>query len=146
MRNIIFIVSLLFSCMCSAESFKSPAEAKAGIERIMAKVGAGDIEGGLGLLKPMSIIPAAEFDAMIGQAKLQIPGMALRFGKTIGSEYIGQSSVGSSLIRFTYIQKFEKHGMRWVFFLYKGSDGWVINTFAFDDKLYELFSAYPAGG
>jgi hypothetical protein len=70
--------------------------------------------------------------------------MNMRFGKTIGVEYIGQSSVGSSLVRMTYIQKFEKHAMQWNFFLYQGVDGWSVNTFSFDDKIQGLYYKYTA--
>ena len=38
-----------------------------------------------------------------------------------------------------YVSKYEKHAMRWLFYLYKSKDGWVINTFNFDDQIQALF-------
>lgn len=105
----------------------------------MERVGNGDIEEGLKSIKPLTIIPAAEFDAMLGQVPLQLPAIKARFGESLGYEFIREESLGSSLARLTYIHKFDKHAMRWMFFAYKGKSGWVVNTFRFDDKWHELF-------
>ena len=106
----------------------------------MDRVGKGDIEGGLQAIRPLTIIPSAEFDAMLGQIPLQLPAIKSRFGESLGYEFISEEVLGSSLARITYIHKFDKHPMRWMFFAYKGKSGWVINTFKFDDKWHELFS------
>jgi hypothetical protein len=146
MKKFLLISLLSFTSLCHAEAFKSVELVKAKIDQVMAKVGTGDIEAGLTMLKPYTIVPTAEMDSMIGQAKLQIPAISQRFGSAVGIEFIGESKVGQSLVRLAYLQKYEKHGLRWLFLLYKGSDGWVINTFVFDDKIQELFLNVPISG
>ena len=105
----------------------------------MAKVATGDIHGGLKMIKPCTIVPSAEFDAMVGKATLQLPAITQRFGKSLGHDFITESKVGESLVRLIYIQRYECHAMRWRFLLYKSSTGWVINSFHFDDRIHELF-------
>lgn len=146
MKFLFLTLLLSFASICHAEAFKSVEMVRAKIDVVMAKVGTGDIEAGLTMLKPYTIVPAAEMDAMIGQAKLQIPAISQRFGNPVGIEFIGESKVGKSLVRLAYLQKYEKHGLRWVFLIYHGSDGWVINTFVFDDKIQELFLNVPISG
>lgn len=142
MRLTRYLQILMLLSICSgalANTLKSPAEAKQLTDRIMAKVGEGDLENGLMLAKPYLIIPPAEFDVLIGQIKMQLPAMAQRFGKSIGYEYIREERVGENLLRIIQIHRFEKHAMRWNFYFYRNNTGWVLNTFKFDDDIRQLF-------
>ena len=140
MGKLLISMSLLLSfSTCFAESFPSPSAAKEFADKVMAKVAKGDVEGGLKMMKPYSVVPSAEFDAAVGQIKLQLPAISERFGKSIGSEYILEEKMGESLFLLLYINKFERHAMRWRFYFYRGSEGWVIDTFYFDDRTQELF-------
>jgi hypothetical protein len=105
----------------------------------MVKVGAGDMEGGLKDIRPLTIIPPAEFDAMLAQLPPQMPGMVARFGASIGQEFIREERLGDSMARLIYINRLERHATRWMFYCYKGKAGWVVNTLRFDDKWMELF-------
>jgi hypothetical protein len=139
LRIIFLIVFLTWSQTSLADTFPSAAAAKVFTDKVLAKVGAGDVEAGVSMIKPYTIIPAAEFEAMAGQIALQLPAVAQRFGKPVGSEFIKESKVGDSFVRLLYLSKYEKHAMRWNFYLYKTPQGWVINTFNFDDKIHEMF-------
>lgn len=139
-RSIVSILLMVISGACFAESFASVNEARSYLDKIMEKIGSGDVQAGMKMLKPYSIVPEAEFDAMVGQAGLQLPAISQRFGAAMGYEFIDQAEMGSSLARLVYLQKYEKHGMRWGFFLYKGKSGWTVNTFVFDDKIHELIT------
>ena len=81
------------------------------------------------MMKPYVVIPPAEFDAMVGQAALQLPAIKQRFGKSTGKEFISERKVGDSVAELLYPHKFELSAMRWTFYLYKGEEGWAINTF-----------------
>jgi hypothetical protein len=108
-------------------------------DRVMAKVGEGDIEYEIRLMKPFLIIPPAEFEVMLGQLKMQLPAMTQRFGRSIGHEFIREDKTGENLLRIVHIHRFEKHLMRWSFYFYRGKDGWVLNTFKTDDDIRQLF-------
>jgi hypothetical protein len=122
-----------------AQGVPSMTDLRKVTDAAMVKVGSGDIEGGLKEIRPFTVIPSAEFDAMMGQLPLQLPGITARFGSSIGQEFIKEDRLGDSLVRLVYVNKFEKHAMRWLFYCYKGKGGWVVNTFRFDDKWHELF-------
>lgn len=76
---------------------------------------------------------------MLEQLKLQQPVMAQRFGKSIGHEFIREERVGENLLRIVQIHRFERHVMRWTFYFYRGSNGWILNTFRTDDDITQLF-------
>ena len=106
---------------------------------IMSKVAAGDLEGGLRIMQPYIVVPAAEFETTIGQAKLQVPVMAQRFGKSIGWEFLKEDQAGDRLLRIEQLQLFERHATLWTFYFYRSPQGWVLNTFLFRDDIKTFF-------
>ena len=140
MKKLLTLLALLGTALvASAQGLSTVADIKKVTDDVMVKVGKGDIDGGLKTFKPLTVIPESEFDTMVGQAALQAPMIASRFGQSIGYEFIREDRLGESLARLIYIQRLEKHAMRWVFYLYRGKSGWVVNTFRFDDKWPEIF-------
>jgi len=141
-----FIRALLFALLAiattGAHSFETVASPKAArdlTDQIMAKVGTKDLDAAIKLMKPYTIVPEAEIDASLGQFKLQQSMIAQRFGASLGTEFVREEKVGESLLRLTHIHRFEKHAMRWTFYFYRSSKGWVLNTFRFDDNIVALF-------
>ena len=135
MKSILILTALLVASSASfSQGLKTVADIKVITDKVMQQVVKGDFENGMMSFKGLTIIPSVEFDAMVGQAKNQLPLIAGRFGNSLDYEFIAQKDVGQSLSSLTYIHRFEKHAMRWMFYLYRGKDGWVINTFRFDDQ------------
>lgn len=142
MKYIPFILVLLFSNISSSDTLKTKEAAKDLTRSIMTLVGKGEVESGLKLAKPYLIIPDHEFDGVINSLRMQAPVIEQRFGKTLGMEFSQVQEVGESLMLVMYIQKFEKHMMRWKFYYYKPSDSWVLNTFNTDDQIQLMFQGF----
>ncbi|MFV1983841.1 MAG: hypothetical protein ACC657_09920 [Thiohalomonadales bacterium] len=134
----ILMLSLIYSTSFSA-TLPTKEAAKELAKSVMIKVGQGKTQEGLDLVKPYLIIPVAEFNVMKNQFAMQAPMIEQRFGKSIGIEFAEIEEVGKSLMMVIYLQKFEKHVMRWKFYFYKPKNNWVLNTFNFDDKLQMMF-------
>jgi hypothetical protein len=139
MKLIFIILSIFLSVNANAAELKSKDDIRNFTQSVMAQVAKGKMQEGLKLMKPYLIIPESEFNVMAEQLKMQEPAMKQRFGNTIGVEFVKEEEVGNSLLRIIYIQKFEKHIMRWRFYFYKPRDSWVLNTFFSDDKLQLMF-------
>lgn len=71
--------------------------------------------------------------------KMTGPAITQRFGKTLSIEAAAIEEVGESLMLVMYLQKFERHVLRWKFYFYKPRQEWVLNTFTFDDQLFSMF-------
>jgi hypothetical protein len=108
-------------------------------DRVMARVSKGDLDGAFEAMKPYVVIPAAEFEALAVNTRAQRGIAGNRYGRVMGYECVERKAVGQSLIRITCIEKTEKHALPWRFFFYKGSDGWVLNSFNWSDNLTSLF-------
>ncbi len=139
MKFIAILISLLITTTVHAAALESKEASRKLTDQVMLKVASGDLQGGLLLMKPYTIIPESEFNVMLEQTKLQLPAIQGRFGKTLGAEFLYEKLVGKSLLKIVQIQKFERHIMRWQFIFYNPDGKWVLNTFNFDDNIRSLF-------
>lgn len=122
-----------------ADTLKDPAAARQLTDRIMAKVGSGEVDAALVLMKPYIVIPDVELEAVRNQVSIQLPLLNQRFGKSIGYEFISEDKMGTSLIRIVHVHKFERTAMRWAFYFYRNDEGWVLNSFKLDDAIQSMF-------
>jgi hypothetical protein len=90
-------------------------------------------------LKPWWPLPPVEIDSLANQTDQQWPMVKQRFGKSLGTEFIRESKAGNSFAQYVYIQKFQRHAVRWVFMFYKPENTWLINSVSFDDSVSLLF-------
>lgn len=130
---------LFVSSATYADTLKDQKEIESLAKSVMDLVAKGKIEEGIRLTKPYLTIPDHEVDGMINAYKMQAPAIEQRFGKTIGTELVTIEKSGDSLILVMYMQKFEKHAMRWKFYFYKPKNTWILNTFNTDDKIQLMF-------
>ncbi len=142
MKIILVLVGFVLSMgqLSHADTLKDKDAAKTLAQAVMEFVEKGQTAKGVNLTKPYLIIPDHEFEAMLSSLSMQAPMIEQRFGKTIDTEFASIEEVGDSLMKIMYIQKFEKHLMRWQFYFYKPDKEWVLNTFSTDDKLKLMFS------
>lgn len=140
MKKIIFIFILTASLFTQAADLKSKDDVRGFVKATQILVASGDAYKAIEGLKPYIIIPESEFQVTLEQYKMQKPMMDQRFGKTIGAELISIQEQGESLMMAIFIQKFEKHVMRWRLYFYKPRDKWVLNTYATDDNINEIFA------
>lgn len=123
-----------------AVELASKNKAKELAEDVMKDVVTGKVESAMKTLKIYATVPPEEFDKIEEEIKFQLPGMEKRFGATTGVEFMGDHEAGKSLYALDYLQKFEKHAVRWRFVFYRPrSTGWLLNSFATDDNLSLMF-------
>ncbi|MES2632353.1 MAG: hypothetical protein V4669_05240 [Pseudomonadota bacterium] len=96
--------------------------------------------GTLKELRPLSVIPAADFDVFEAQVNSQQANLLRQFGSAHGYELVREDKLGSRLLRFQYVVFHEKAAMRWNFVAYKAEKGWVLSHFAFDANAVSFFS------
>jgi hypothetical protein len=106
----------------------------------MEKVASGDLNAAFNLMKPYVVISATEVDSVALQSKTQRDQYGARYGNSIGYEYIGKINRGESLVFLQYIEKTTRHAIPWSFYFYKTNNGWVLNTFDWNDQYQPLFT------
>ncbi|MCP9768094.1 hypothetical protein EGI22_09225 [Lacihabitans sp. LS3-19] len=74
----------------------------------------------------------------ISGLKNQLEGLTLDFvGKFYGYELIKEQKIGENYIFLTYLGKYDRQPIRFVFEFYKPNGTWQIHSFSFDDKFRE---------
>ncbi len=61
------------------------------------------------------------------------------FGSIVGCDFVESHSVGTRLVRATYISQGTVFPLRWRFYFYKPMDVWRLIDMRVDDKLTGLF-------
>lgn len=59
-------------------------------------------------------------------------------GAPIDYRFVRTEDAADALLRFSYLERFKHHGLRWKFVFYKGEAGWNLNDLAVDDDLDAL--------
>jgi hypothetical protein len=141
-RILVLVVLLLSHLSVSAQQppFATPADVRKFTDAVMGLIGSGKYEDAWKRMKPASIIPPADFDAFAAQFNSQLPNFTPRYGKPNGFEYLRDQQLGTSLLRFQYIAKYERSATRWIFVFYRTSSGWVLTDFKFDGNISALFN------
>jgi len=138
MSRILLLIALLIPTTLYARNFNSEAEIREFTDKVMNQVASGDLKGGFNLISDAyTVVPKAELEALTGQAMLQVPAMESRFGKSIGYEFLSESRAGKSVIKFVYLQKFEKHAIVWQFIFYNPKGQWIMNSFKYSDSVLD---------
>lgn len=69
------------------------------------------------------------------QVSRQLSNTLPLIGNFIGKELITKKQVGTSLVLYSYLFKYERQPIRFNFVFYTPTDEWVIYKFNYDDKL-----------
>jgi len=61
-------------------------------------------------------------------------------GKYLGKEKLKQEKIGTVLIKYTYMVKYERQPVFFYFIFYKSQKQWIIHSFSLNDKLDKFFN------
>lgn len=64
--------------------------------------------------------------------------VAGRYGDSIDYRFVQTDEAAQVLVRFSYLERFDHHGLRWAFTFYQGRARWLMNDLSFNDDLYAL--------
>lgn len=104
--------------------------------RQLAQLKSGDAFAALAPYWPIS---GAELQSLAQETQAQLQLFQGRFGKITGLEWVQSQHRGKSLLRHTYLLKFESHAVRLECLFYKPREHWLVNAVYWDDQLERLF-------
>jgi hypothetical protein len=142
MRSILAVLLLLACCVPAhaAETMKTEAETLALARRAMDAAMVDSPAAAFEPLKAYWPLDPVEIDAMKNATQQQWPIVAARFGQPIAYELVSTERIGTSFVRYTFLQKFERYAIRWTLSFYRPKDGWMTSTFKWDDQIETLYT------
>jgi hypothetical protein len=133
------LVALTGTSHAQQMTFGTAAEARKSIDAVMTNVSAGNYDAAWKQLRVVSTFPDAEFDAFVAKFGTQSASIAQRYGPALGTEFVREEKAGNSLVRLSYLSRYERSGLRWYFVLYRSKSGWALIDFKVDSNLDALF-------
>ena len=109
------------------------------LDQSMGAFAKGQIKEGYSTISLYSSLPSADMQVALEDILNQQPGIARRFGGRIGYQFLRSEGMGDNLIRWTYLERFEKSAITWNFIGYRGKAGWMISGVTWSGDLERLF-------
>jgi len=135
------VLLLMMPGLAYGATLRNTEEAKELAEKVLSRAVIGDMDGIVTVVKPYWPFPEDELEALVSQTSQQRNILATRLGKSLGFALVRRETAAETLLRLTYIEKFEHTGLRWMFTFYKVKDVWKFNGFAWDEEITKLFSS-----
>jgi hypothetical protein len=141
MNKILFAVVAMFFLQCTnAQNYlNSKDELSKHSEKVMKSLKDSEFQKAFAELQIYWPLPENELIQLESQTIKQFNMVADRFGNIIGVDFIRDESIKDYAIKKIYVLRFEKHMIRVLFTYYKNNDGWILNSFKWDDQFEELF-------
>jgi len=111
------------------------AEARSLCDTSMRVLHEGHSEEAFEQLAPHWAFSADEMAQLQGEVDRTRAVVADQYGDALDYRLVREDTVDDVLARFVYLERFERHGLRWQFTFYKGGEGWTLNDASFDDKI-----------
>lgn len=135
----ILFISPIFITGAFADTLKDENEIRVFTDSLMTHVAAGKYDDAFNSMKKFTPLSPTEIDSVLVQLKAQREQYGSRYGSTAGYEFIRIVKLGESLIMMQYIEKTNMHALPWTFYFYKNKEGWILNSFNWNDDYKPLF-------
>lgn len=141
-RHFAIVVALLLtaaSINSMAAGLATPEQARDYGNQIIMDIGKGNLNEAWAKMKANTTIPPGRIDTFASGYTSQVSQTIKYFGPSIGMELISAQTAGESLLRLTYMVKYEVTGVSWFLTFYKGRDSWMLTDFNYDINVNTIF-------
>lgn len=91
-------------------------------------------------MKENSVIPSQRIDIFAKEYDSQYVRTIQYFGPSMGVELIKQDMAGKSMMRITYLVRYDLTGVTWFMYFYRKNDRWMLSEFNYDVNSSSVFS------
>jgi hypothetical protein len=135
------LLGLHLATLTASDSAAEDDSARQLADEAMAKLKESDIPGMAAVVSRMGSgqeTKAAEFQSVYSGMRNIIE---VRCGNPLGEvEFIRKEAVGRSLVRYIYVEKFERSVMVWRISFYRSPQGWILRGLNWDDGADAFFT------
>lgn len=135
-----WLVCLLLSSVAWGATLRNAEEAKELAEKILARATLDDLDAIVTVIKPYWLFADEELAALVTPLTQQRRQLAARLGKSTGYTLVRREFAADTLLRLTYLERFENTGLRWLFIFYKQKDTWKFQQVTADEDLSKIFA------
>ena len=145
LAGLLFAGLVVGSAHANREDLRTSEQAVAFANRLMIDISRGKIQQAWRKVKANSIIPPERVDAFAADYDRHQNQTIQFLGQPLGVELVSRESFGRSLLRVTYLMKYNVSGIAWYLYFYRVDDQWMISEFNFDLNSNSLFEVVGRG-
>ncbi len=108
--------------------------------QLMMDISRGKIQQAWRNVKANSTIPPDRVDAFATDYDKHLNQTIQFLGQPLGVEMVATEAFGRSIMRITYLVKYNLSGVAWYMYFYKMNDQWVLSEFNFDLNSNSVFA------
>jgi hypothetical protein len=90
-------------------------------------------------MRPFWPVSESEINTLLEQTVKYSSILEDRYGKIINQQKVKEETIKDFALKEIYFVNYEKSAIRLIFIYYKGSKGWILNSFKWDDNFTEEF-------
>ncbi len=123
----------------SVPALLTEADALALCEVFHERVVAGRYKEAFTQIRPYFPVSQARVDKIESETTEQLGMAELQFGKALDHSFVSADQVQGTVLRFRFLQRFDRDAIFWEFVFYRPQNVWLINALGFDDEIRDLF-------
>ncbi|MEQ8358488.1 MAG: hypothetical protein RH860_03305 [Cytophagales bacterium] len=142
MKKLIIAVALSFTSwglFAQDEYLKDQIEAKDLSKKVTELFNENKISKSFKELTRYWPLPQNEIESIEEKTIKYLNLIDERFGKAIGIVKVNNETINDIALRETYLIRYENTAIRLIFTYYKNNNGWIVNSFKWDDSFKEEF-------
>lgn len=141
-KLLIAIFCIFFGTVATAneEDLVTIEQAIAFGNRVMMDISRGKIQQAWRKVKANSTVPPDRIDAFAAEYDKRLVETIQYFGAAQGVELVDQTAFGRSLLRVTYLVKYEVTSIVWYVYFFRIGNDWTISEFNYDLNSNTLFN------
>lgn len=141
-KLLIAIFCVFFGSIASAneEDLVTIEQAVAFGNRIMMDISRGKVQQAWRKVKANSTVPPDRIDAFAADYDKHLLQTIQYFGTAQGVELVDKTAFGRSLLRVTYLVKYEVTSVVWYVYFFRIGNDWTISEFNYDLNSNSLFT------
>jgi hypothetical protein len=148
MKAVVVKVLIAFSLITSLAAYAQDDALENALDishEIVMEISRGRFENAWQNVKSNSTIPADRIDQFAKEYDSRYVRTIVNFGPSTGVELIARDMLGQSMLRITYLVKYDVTGVAWFLYFYRVKGNWVLSEFNYDLNNSALFQAAGAG-
>jgi len=135
----IILISTSLGVFAQDKYLKDPTETEALSAKVTGLFSDNKIAKSFKALTPYWPIPQNEIESIEEKTIKYLNIIEQRFGNALGVLKVNNEKIGDIAIRETYLIRYENTAIRLIFTFYKNNNGWIVNSFKWDDSFKEEF-------
>ena len=141
MKNALFIILIISNLNLNAqEKFLEDIQATQELSlKVTELFSVNKISKSFKSMDPYWPLPANEIEALKDKTMKYLNIIEERYGKSIGLLKVKNETIDDIAVRETYLIRYENTAIRLIFTYYKNDNGWIINSFKWDDSFEKEF-------